>query len=161
MTASISEFAPFDDAMNDAVGYNPVTLTHSIYSENFALLGTQPYTVTAALAEYSSVSATANAQIEFLDPCPDPESVDSVIQTNPADYYYTAQAPKMQFTLTPFIVEPPICLFVYSCTITAGARSDLCFKNEGDTKGLLDQGTGNYEFYSIDMANYLPGSYTF
>jgi hypothetical protein len=90
MTTAISDLAPFDDTMTDAVGYNPATLTHSIYSENFSLLGIQPYTVTATLAEYSSVSTTANAEIEFLDPCPDPESVNSVPQTNPVEYYYSA-----------------------------------------------------------------------
>ena len=78
---------------NDAVGYNSNTLTHSVYSENFALLGVQPYTVTASLSEYSSVSTTISASIEFLDPCPDPEFVQAVEQTNPVDYLYTAQSP--------------------------------------------------------------------
>mgnify|MGYP000911651394 FL=1 len=45
--------------------------------------------------------------------------------------------------------------------MTTGARLDLCDKSDGDTHGVFDPITGNYEFYSIDMANYLPGSYTF
>jgi len=39
MSAAISDLAPYTDVMNDAVGYDPAILTHSIYSENFALLG--------------------------------------------------------------------------------------------------------------------------
>jgi len=46
--------------------------------------------VTASLSEYSSVSSLASAQIEFMDPCPDPESVLSVLQVDPVDYLYTA-----------------------------------------------------------------------
>ena len=67
----------------------------------------------------------------------------------------------MQFTLNDFIVEPPVCPFVYTCAMTAGSRMDLCAINDGDTSAVFDQLTGNYEFYSIDKANYLPGQYTF
>ena len=45
--------------------------------------------------------------------------------------------------------------------MTAGDRTDLCAINDGDTHGVFDPITGNYEFYSIDMANFKPGSYTF
>ena len=85
--------------------------------------------------------------------------MDSVIQTNPADYLYTAQNPKMSFTLTPFIVEPPVCSFTYSCVMTAGPTviPDLCALTDGDSNGVFDPISGNYEFYSIDMAKYIPG----
>ena len=43
----------------------------------------------------------------------------------------------------------------------SGPRTDLCSIIDGSTQGVFDSITGNYEFYSIDMANYLPGSYTF
>ena len=101
------------------------------------------------------------AYILFKDPCPDPESVVMTIQTNPAAYLYTAQSPKMQFTMTPFVVSPPICSFTYSCSVTAGSRLDLCAIADGSTHGVFDHITGNYQFYSIDMTNYLPGQYTF
>ena len=45
--------------------------------------------------------------------------------------------------------------------MTAGDRTDLCARNDGSTHGVFDPIRGNYEFYSTDMANYLPGSYTF
>ena len=67
----------------------------------------------------------------------------------------------MQFTLTPFVVEPPVCTFSYSCAMAAGERTDLCAISDGDTHGVFDPITGNYDFYSIDMANYKPGQYTF
>ena len=38
---------------------------------------------------------------------------------------------------------------------------DLCALTNGDSHGVFDPITGNYEFYSIDMATYLPGQYTF
>ena len=79
MTTTITNLDPVAQAMSDAIGYNPTTLTHTVYSEDFDLIGIQPYTVTASLTEYSSVSSKASAQIEFVDPCPDPESVTSVI----------------------------------------------------------------------------------
>ena len=144
-----------DDKLQDAVGYDPALLTFSVYSENFDLIGQQDLTVQAYLMEYTQiVSLISTVQIEFIDPCPDPESVTSVIQANPADYLYTFKAPKMQLTLSPFVVEPPICTFQYSCTMTSGSRTDLCSRSDGSTHGLFDPITGNYEFYSIDMANY-------
>jgi len=39
MTAPITNLAPFDDPMSDPVGYDPATLQHSVYSEDFGLLG--------------------------------------------------------------------------------------------------------------------------
>ena len=63
--------------------------------------------------------------------------------------------------MNPFLVSPPICSFTYSCTVTKGSRLDLCSISDGSTHGVFDPITGNYEFYSIDMANYLPGQYTF
>ena len=44
---------------------------------------------------------------------------------------------------------------------TAYAGTDLCAHNDGDTHGVFDETTGNFKFYSIDMANYPAGEYTF
>ena len=73
MTQPITDLAPFDNVMVDPVGYDSVALEHSVYSEDFGLLGLQPYTVTAAFSEYLTITSTASATIEFLDPCPKPE----------------------------------------------------------------------------------------
>ena len=45
--------------------------------------------------------------------------------------------------------------------MTAGDGTDLCSIDDGSTKGIFDTNSGNYEFYSVDMANYKPGAYTF
>ena len=91
MTATITDLDPVAQAMSDAIGYNPSTLTHTVYSEDFGLIGVQPYTVTASLTEYSSILSIASAQIEFVDPsCSDPESVLPTPQTDPMEYLYTA-----------------------------------------------------------------------
>ena len=37
----------------------------------------------------------------------------------------------------------------------------MCQLTDGQTHGVFEPNTGNYEFYSIDMANYTPGDYTF
>ena len=58
-------------------------------------------------------------------------------------------------------MEPSICTFTYSCAVTVGQRTDLCAIADGTTHGVFDSITGNYEFYSTDMANYKPGQYTF
>ena len=113
MTATITDLNPVTQPMADAVGYNPTTLTHSVYSEDFGLIGVQPYTVTASLTEYSSISSIASAQIEFVDPCSDPKSVSATPQTDPVDYLYTAKG--AQVKVTSFVVDPPICLVTYKC----------------------------------------------
>ena len=158
MSVAINEFST-------PLGYFAANRTHDLYSEDLALKGTtQSYTVKAAFVQYPQITSSApdaKAFIEFQDPCPDPESVMMTLQTSPAAYYYTAQTPKMQFTMTPFVVSPPICSFTYTCSVTAGSRLDLCAIADGSTHGVFDPITGNYQFYSIDMAKYLPGQYTF
>jgi hypothetical protein len=42
-----------------------------------------------------------------------------------------------------------------------GPRTDLCSISDGNTHGVFDPISGNYEFYSTDMANYPAGDYTF
>ena len=37
----------------------------------------------------------------------------------------------------------------------------MCALTDGDSHGVFDPITGNYEFYSIDMANSVGGEYTF
>ena len=101
----------FADPFSDPVGYDQASRTHTIYSEDFNIIGVQPYIVNAYLTEYPEVEESSSAMIEFVDPCPDPESVTSVIQDNPESYLYTVQSPSMRFTLKPFMVEPPVCNF--------------------------------------------------
>ena len=79
------------------------------------------------------MSETASAIIEFINPCPDPESVSSVLQQDPDEYTYTAQTPSMQFNLEPFEVEPSVCTITYSCKVIAGDRNDLCSITDGST----------------------------
>ena len=84
------------DKTQNAVGYDPASLQFTVYSEDFDLIGLRDITVQAYFVEYTQiVSEVSQTTIDFKDPCPDPESVNSVTQTNPDDYYYTAQAPKM------------------------------------------------------------------
>ena len=74
------------DPMTNPVGYDPASRTHTVYSEDFALLDGQlfkdyPYTVNAYLTNYPVTQSSlpdASALIEFRDPCPIPEQVTAV-----------------------------------------------------------------------------------
>ena len=39
MTDTITNLNPVTQRMSDAVGYNSISLTHTVYSENFELIG--------------------------------------------------------------------------------------------------------------------------
>ena len=82
-------------------------------------------------------------------------------QLDPPDYFYTGQSLSLTFELAAFAVEPPVCVFQYSCQVISGDRLDLCQISDGLTQGIFDTISGNYEFYSADMVNYKPGEYVF
>ena len=67
-------------------------------------------------------------------------------------YFYTGQ--RIRFRLNPFSLEPneSKCEIKYECT-----ESNLCNINETTTKAKFD--SGMYEFQSIDIKKYPPGSY--
>lgn len=56
--------------------------------------------------------------------------------------------------------DASVCPITYSCAV-AGPRTDICSIVDGATVANFDPVTGNYDFTSIDMANYPAGSYTF
>ena len=180
LCGTVSYESTYDgDSLKDVVSsssnpvmYHAANRTHDVYSEDISLIDTtndqnmKPYTVTAYLTEYDTVkSATSSGIIEFIDPCPSPESLVAADQNNPADYYYTASDPKMEFVATGYVVEPIICAITYSCAVksspTLPSGTDLCDVAEDAASGVFDKITGNYDFSSLDMAKYPPGDYTF
>ena len=73
---------PVANPLSNPVGYDSATRTHTVYSEDFSLLGLREYTVKASLEDYpttTSAQPDASAMIEFIDPCPDPESVQAIV----------------------------------------------------------------------------------
>ncbi len=60
------------------------------------------------------------------------------------------------------MVDPTasVCPITYSCSVS-GPRTDICSISDGATVASFDSVTGNYEFKSIDMANYPAGAYVF
>jgi len=74
-------------------------------------------------------------------------------------YSYTGVSSKVEFTLSPFTVDPPACAVTYSCEVVAGPRLDICTVNDGSTQATSDPSSGDYSFESTDMANYPPGTY--
>ena len=148
------------------MAYDTSSLTFDIYSENFALLGDRTFTVAAYLTNYpvtTSPKPDASQTIKITNPCLDPFSLTSTAQTSPADYYYSsASYSKVQVTLAQYVVDPAasVCPISYSCSVS-GPRTDICSISGGATVANFDTVTGNYEFKSIDMANYPAGAYTF
>ena len=128
-----ASYDPVADPINDPVAYDQASRTHTIYSEDFGLIGTRLYTVYAFMTEQPHITSLpdAEAYITIVDPCLDPESVTATAQTDPQVYDYTGINPTAQFYLNPFIVEPPVCSFTYSCNVIAGDRLDLCFVIDG------------------------------
>ena len=148
------------------MAYDTSSLTFDIYSENFALLGDRTFTVAAYLTNYPDTASSkpdASQTITIINPCLNPFSLTATAQSNPADYYYSSTAyPKVQVTLTQYVVDPAasVCPITYSCSVS-GPRSDICSISDGATAANFDPVTGNYDFESIDMANYPAGAYTF
>lgn len=64
------------DPMNDAVSYDQATRTHTLYSEDFGLIGPpRSYTVYAYMTQQPQITSLPDAEgfITFVDPCIDPE----------------------------------------------------------------------------------------
>ena len=69
MTASIDGVDAMVDYSQDPVGYDPASLTYTVYSEDASLYGQQELTVEAYLVENTQiVSGVSTTFIEFLDP---------------------------------------------------------------------------------------------
>ena len=70
--------------------------------------------------------------------------------------------PTVTVNLAQYVVDPDatVCPITYSCAVD-GSRTDICSITDGATVANFDPVTGNYDFTSIDMANYPAGPYTF
>lgn len=152
------------DAASLPMVYDADLRRFTIYSEDMDLIGKHPYSIEAHLTDYPVTRTRAQAvksTIEIVDPCIDPFSLTMPpAQTTPPDYYYTDDAPALEFKTSPFTVFPPVCEIEYSCRIISGQRLDLCQVSDGQTDGFFDPVTGEYFFMSYDTANYKPGTYT-
>ena len=140
------------------MSYDALSQQFAIYSEDFNLLDFKAIQVQAFLQEYPTViSPIETAQIEFIDPCIDPFTLTVPVQTAPEPYLYTENQPQLSFTPLAATVDPSICSITYGCQITP---VDLCSVSDGATNAQFDTNTGQYTFSSIDMANYVPGTYS-
>jgi len=66
------------DLSTDPMKYDSLTRTYTFYSEDFGLIGSQPFTLEAHLTLYPVTKTAAQAESALLtigDPCPDPDSV--------------------------------------------------------------------------------------
>ena len=144
------------------VAYDSSINTFTIYSEDFALIGTHTITISAKLSTYPFIVTLTplSTQIQIIDPCIDPQTIYAPSQTNPPSYLYDGTT--LAFNLTPYTVFPEVCSIVYSCAIAVSSpRTDLCSIVLDSTAGTFNSITGGYTFRSIDNINFPPGSYTF
>jgi hypothetical protein len=137
----------------------------SIFTDNRDLEGQQTISVSAHLADYPTVTSTAQEstiEILYVETC-DEYAITVPTQTAPEDYLYTGASPGLTFGLTPFVIDPPECgpITAYSCEVTVGRRTDLCDVDDGSTSASFDPSSGQYKFSSTDMVNFEPGAYFF
>ena len=99
---------------------------------------------TISLTEYSSVvSVPSNPWVYTVtDPCLAP-TLTVPAQTDPDEYYYTANTPIADFTVADFTITPSTCSKTYTCTTEdgpggGGGFDDLCTINSGTTLGSFD-----------------------
>ena len=70
------------DLSTDPMNYDSLTRTYTFYSEDFGLIGSQPFTLEAHLTDYPVTKTVAQVESALLtigDPCPDPDSVNAGI----------------------------------------------------------------------------------
>ena len=71
------------------------------------------------------------------------------------------EATPLHFIMSPPVIIPSFCgPPVYTCAMTAGARTDLCSITDDDTYGVFET-TGNYSFRTFNLVDYPEGVYTF
>ena len=132
------------------MSYDMSTRGFSFYSEDFNLIGDHEFSIEAYLTEYlitKTIEQAEKATLTVGDPCPDPDSVTAPGQITLDPYLYTADNPKVVFTMSPFAVVPPACFPEYTCeTISGPAAIDLCSLNDGTTISTFDADSGNFEF---------------
>ena len=135
-----------------------------VYTEDESFIGAHDIEITAYLVDYPNVkSQVVQTMLRVFDVCPGANQITSPGQTNPNDYYYTSDAPSMEFTLNPFTADPASCSsnIAYTCEVILGPRTDLCSVATGSTEGVFNPVTGSFNFVTFDMENFPPGAYTF
>ena len=122
------------------MSFDTATRTYTFYSEDYGLIGIQPYTLEAHLTDYPVTATVAQAEastITIIDPCLAPDSVVAPAQMTVPAYLYTGAAPLVDFTMAAFDIFPPTCIPVYSCQLSTGAV-DICSITEALTTGTFD-----------------------
>ena len=131
------------------MSYNTATRTFVIFTIDFELIGVHEFSISAEFNDYPSTRTSDEvAKITIIDPCLDPDLVQASEQEiTELTYNYSGSSPKLEFTMTPFIIEPPICEVKYSCELISGPIPDLdlCSVSDGLTEAILDSGSGNFE----------------
>lgn len=63
--------------------------------------------------------------------------------------------------MNPFIVVPSVCGITYTCRLhpTSPIQVNICSVNAAETMAKFSSTTGDYEFYSTDIARYPAGVY--
>ena len=107
--------------------------TYSYRATSIEKLAPGDYTfiITAALTDGGG-SVDTSFTMTFVDPCHSPDAkVISRALTNPDRYIYSKNL--MEYEIAPLQTEPANCPVVYTCAVTAGARTDLCDVEVGTT----------------------------
>lgn len=161
------EGGALDPVNGPLTNYDPITRVFTADSIDEALVGTvKDYGLTAEFVEYPkstypSVSqSSANSKLNFGSSC----NVATLLATSqinitPSNAY---DGQPMVFTLSPFQVDPPICLVTYECISIVGAEASpvtpTCSSFSGNLNDVSRQLTTS--FNKSDYANVRPQVYT-
>lgn len=150
------------------MGYNSIYHQLQIYSENFALPPNSPYTyeIVASLAQYPSVTTSAQGVINILDVCDSPFTFSAIASSVSVSADY---GQPIAMTHPYLIVDPAICApqVTYSCSVVTTQQTSansLCttfIENNGvySSSGTFDITNGGFSFTTTDKTAFPPGNY--
>ena len=148
----------FVQVNSSPMGYDSVTRTFEIYSEDFDLIGPRTIEVRGFLKDYPSMRAelpNLTTSIEILDPCPTPTSISDPGQLTEVTYDYSVQG--LRFKLNDLVVDPYICPASYECVSIEDPSSSLTCDSRQVFQ--VDNKSGLITVKTTDMATYKPGDY--
>ena len=105
----------------------------------------------------TSLEPKVTTTILLDDPCKSPFSLTATDQTNPDDYYYTAEG--VTFRVSPPIIDPVICPITYNCVSVDGPDADVRCDDKASVNFIAS--SGQLTFETLDIKKYSPGTYTF
>lgn len=112
------------DGLSGSFDPDEMTYTYSAAGIDLTPPGEYKFTITATLKDGGG-SVDSSFMLTYVDPCFSPEAkVIPRTLPNPPKYLYSQNF--LEYEISPLLTDPPNCEVSYSCSISDGARVDLC-----------------------------------